>query len=190
MSPEIQELYRKVGNDPTCGKDWMDITDQMQHELVREFGYSDEAVQLMRRAPQLYPDDPEFRTTQVYVRNNIENIGNPKEGMEAPDCPLIPLKYSDITIPNISIEASEMPVPYMAVGTTENTDLSNQISLRSFCRSGRPLVLLAGSLTCPLYRYISHVLNDMYEQYQTRADFYMIQIREAHASDVWPIGIL
>ncbi|CAG8770666.1 20652_t:CDS:2, partial [Gigaspora rosea] len=34
---------------------WMDITDQMQHELVREFGYSDEAVQLMRRAPQLYP---------------------------------------------------------------------------------------------------------------------------------------
>ncbi|KAF0378598.1 ubiquitin-domain-containing protein [Gigaspora margarita] len=173
MSPELQELYRKVGNDPTCGKDWMDITDQMQHELVREFGYSDEAVQLMRRAPQLYPDDPEFRTTQVYVRNNIANLGNLKEGMEAPDCPLIPLKYSDITIPNISID---------------NTDLPNQISLRSLCRSGRSLVLLAGSLTCPLYRYISHVLNDMYERYQTRADFYMIQIREAHASDVWPIG--
>ncbi|CAG8804604.1 10150_t:CDS:1, partial [Gigaspora rosea] len=33
MSPELQELYRKVCNDPTCGKDWMDITDQMQHEL-------------------------------------------------------------------------------------------------------------------------------------------------------------
>ncbi|CAG8737081.1 14280_t:CDS:2 [Gigaspora rosea] len=113
--------------------------------------------------------DPEFRTTQVYVRNNIANLGNLKEGMEAPDCPLIPLKYSDITIPNISIEASEMTVPYMTVGTT---DLPNQISLRSFCRSGRPLVLLAGSLTCPLYRYISHVLNDI----------------EAHASDVWPIG--
>ncbi|RIB22106.1 hypothetical protein C2G38_1030515 [Gigaspora rosea] len=115
----------------------------------------------------LFIDDPEFRTTQVYVRNNIANLGNLKEGMEAPDCPLIPLKYSDITIPNISIEASEMTVPYMTVGTT---DLPNQISLRSFCRSGRPLVLLAGSLTCPLYRYISHVLNDMYERYQTRAD--------------------
>ncbi|KAF0432453.1 ubiquitin-domain-containing protein [Gigaspora margarita] len=188
MSPELQELYRKVGNDPTCGKDWMDITDQMQHELVREFGYSDEAVQLMRRAPQLYPDDPEFRTTQVYVRNNIANLGNLKEWMEAPNCPLIPLKYPDITIPNISIEASEMTVPYMDVGTTDHTDLPNQISLRSICRSGRPLVLLAGSLTCPLYRYISHVLNDMYERYQTRVDFYMIQIREAHASDVWPIG--
>ncbi|CAG8848311.1 13880_t:CDS:2, partial [Racocetra persica] len=108
MSPELQELYRKVGNDPTCGKDWMDITDQMQHNLVREFGYSDEAVQLMRRAPQLYPDDPEFRTTQVYVRNNIAHIGNLKEGMQAPDCPLIPLKYSDTTVPNVSMEASEM----------------------------------------------------------------------------------
>ena len=33
----------------------MDVTDQMQLELVREFGYSDEAVQLLRRASQLYP---------------------------------------------------------------------------------------------------------------------------------------
>ncbi len=35
----------------------MDVTDQMQHELVREFGFSDEAVQLLRRAPQLYPGE-------------------------------------------------------------------------------------------------------------------------------------
>ncbi|PKC10936.1 ubiquitin-domain-containing protein [Rhizophagus irregularis] len=76
LSPEIQKKYYEVGNDPTCGKDWMDVTDEMQHELVREFGYSDEAVQLLRRAPQLYPDDPEFRTTQVYVRNNIANAAN------------------------------------------------------------------------------------------------------------------
>ena len=55
FSPEIQKKYYDVGNDPTCGKDWMDVTDQMQHELVREFGYSDEAAQLLRRAPQLYP---------------------------------------------------------------------------------------------------------------------------------------
>ncbi|CAG8479977.1 2613_t:CDS:2, partial [Racocetra fulgida] len=147
MSPELQELYRKVGNDPTCGKDWMDITDQMQHDLVREFGYSDEAVQLMRRAPQLYPDDPEFRTTQVYVRNNIAHIGNLKEGMQAPDCPLIPLKYSDTTVPNVSMEASEMTVPNLFVGSTDNTDSPKPIYLRSLCRLGRPLVLLAGSHT-------------------------------------------
>ncbi|CAB5371314.1 unnamed protein product [Rhizophagus irregularis] len=81
ISPILPDTKEKLltlllGNDPTCGKDWMDVTDEMQHELVREFGYSDEAVQLLRRAPQLYPDDPEFRTTQVYVRNNIANAAN------------------------------------------------------------------------------------------------------------------
>ncbi|CAG8800723.1 17548_t:CDS:1, partial [Racocetra persica] len=72
--------------------------------------------------------------------------------------------------------------------STDDTDSPKPISLRSLCRLGRPLVLLAGSHTCPLYRYISHVLNDVYDRYRSRADFYMIQIREAHASDVWPIG--
>ncbi|CAB4425472.1 unnamed protein product [Rhizophagus irregularis] len=172
FSPEIQKKYFEVGSDPTCGKDWMDVTDQMQHELVREFGYSDEAVQLLRRAPQLYPDDPEFRTTQVYVRNNIANIGNLTEGMPAPDCPLVPLESSIFT----------------AIIDNSNTTSPNLVPLRSLCKSGRPLVLLGGSYTCPLYRYISHVLNDIYVRYKTQVDFYMIQIREAHASDVWPIG--
>ncbi|RGB28539.1 iodothyronine deiodinase-domain-containing protein [Rhizophagus diaphanus] len=172
FSPEIQKKYFEVGSDPTCGKDWMNVTDQMQHELVREFGYSDEAVQLLRRAPQLYPDDPEFRTTQVYVRNNIANIGNLTEGMPAPDCPLVPLEPSIFT----------------AIIDNSNTTSPNLVPLRSLCKSGRPLVLLGGSYTCPLYRYISHVLNDIYVRYKTQVDFYMIQIREAHASDVWPIG--
>ncbi|RIA87984.1 ubiquitin family-domain-containing protein [Glomus cerebriforme] len=170
FSPEIQKQYYDVGNDPTCGKDWMDVTDQMQHELVREFGYSDEAVQLLRRAPQLYPDDPEFRKTQVYVRNNIANIGDLTEGIPAPDCPLVPLESSAFTT------------------IIDDTTLPTIISLRSLCQSGRPLVLLGGSYTCPLFRYISHVLNDIYSRYRTQIDFYMIQIREAHASDVWPIG--
>ncbi|CAI2182304.1 6972_t:CDS:2 [Funneliformis geosporum] len=159
FSPELQQKYYDVGSDPTSGKDWMDVTDQMQHELVREFGYSGEAVELLRRAPQLYKDDSAFQTTQVYVRNNIASIGNLKEGMPAPDCSLVPLN-NDKTI----------------------------TQLRSLYQPGRPLVLLAGSHTCPLYRYISHVLNDIYNKYQKDVDFYMIQIREAHASDVWPIG--
>ncbi|CAB4387277.1 unnamed protein product [Rhizophagus irregularis] len=136
FSPEIQKKYFDVGTNPRSGKDWMDVTDEMQHELVREFGNSDEAVQLLRRAPQLYPNDPEFHTTQVYVRNNIANIGNLTEGMQAPDCLLVPLKSS-----------------------------STQVSLRSLCQPGRPLVLFGGSHTCPLFRYISHVLNDIYKRY-------------------------
>jgi hypothetical protein len=146
FSPEIQQQYYKVGSDPTSEKDWMDVTDQMQHDLVREFGYSDEAVQLLRRAPQLYQgkigacsffaialvhlmflllslflDDPAFRTTQVYVRNNIASLGNLKEGMLAPDCPLVPLK-----------------------------DDKNIIQLRSLYQPERLFVLLAGSHTVPV----------------------------------------
>ena len=60
FSPEIQQQYYKVGSDPTSDKDWMDVTDQMQHDLVREFSYSDEAVQLLRRAPQLYQGKESF----------------------------------------------------------------------------------------------------------------------------------
>ena len=82
--------------------------------------------------------------------------------MQAPDCSLIPLK-SNATSPTL-------------------------VSLRSLCQPGRPLVLLGGSYTCPLFRYISHVLNDIYKRYKIQVDFYMIQIREAHASNVWPIG--
>ncbi|CAG8494077.1 7424_t:CDS:2 [Ambispora gerdemannii] len=167
FSPEIQKQYYNVGSDPKCGKDWMDVTDQMQHELVREFGYSDEAVQLLRRAPQIYPDDPAFHTTQVYVRNNIAHIGDLTEGMSAPDCSLVSLESS------------------ATIGNVTSPDL---ILLHSLCQPGRPLVLLGGSYTCPLFRYISHVLNDIYRRYRTHVDFYMIQIREAHASDVWPIG--
>ncbi|CAG8820997.1 9993_t:CDS:2, partial [Gigaspora margarita] len=76
-----------------------------------------EAVQLMWRAPQIYPG--------IHLKRNGST------GLSAHS-----LKYSDITIPNISMEASEMTVPMERL----------------------------------------------------RADFYMIQIREAHANDVWPIG--
>ncbi|CAG8487459.1 13095_t:CDS:2, partial [Racocetra fulgida] len=196
LSPEIQKQYHKVGSDPTLGMDWMDVTDKMQYDLVRKFGYSDEAVQLLRRAPQIYKgmmfvifdhgnnyvfyfdilkmiiiinilDDPAFQTTQLYVRNNIANLGNLTEGMMAPNCQLVPLEPTT---------------------ETSNTNVLTTISLHSLYQSGRPLVLLGGSYTCPLYRYISHVLNDIYKRYKAQVDFYMIQIREAHASNVWPIG--
>ncbi|CAG8667205.1 13305_t:CDS:2 [Funneliformis caledonium] len=170
LSPEIQKQYYNVGNDPTLGIDWMDVTDQMQKKLVKDFGYSNEAVQLLRRAPQLYKDYPAFHTTQLYVRNNIARKGDLTEGMKAPDCPLVPLESLATTV---EIRNSDTPIT---------------ISLHSLYRSRRPLVLLGSSYTCPLFRYMSHVLNDIYERYQTHIDFYMIQIREAHASDVWPIG--
>ncbi|CAG8817061.1 4292_t:CDS:2, partial [Racocetra fulgida] len=119
FSSEIQQQYYNVGCDPSNDRDWIDVTDQIQYDLVREFGYSDEAVQLLRRASQLYKDDPAFSNTQVYVRNNISQIGNLTEGMQAPDCSLVSLESSATTVP--------------------------LIPLCTLVRPGRPLVLLGGS---------------------------------------------
>ena len=68
--------------------------------------------------------------------------------MLAPDCPLVEYStmYGDIINPPRLIQLH---------------------SLYQHQR-GRPLVLLGESYTCPLYRYISHVLNDIYKRYQMK----------------------
>ena len=71
-------------------------------------------------------DDPEFRITQVYVRNNIANIGNLTEGTLAPDCPLVPLESS------------------MFKTIIDKTTSPTLIPLHSLCQPGWPLVLLGG----------------------------------------------
>jgi len=64
---KYKKKYYDVGSDPTCGKDWMDVTDQMQHEFVREFSYSDEAVQLLRRVPQVKKAHSSLLCFSVYL---------------------------------------------------------------------------------------------------------------------------
>jgi hypothetical protein len=54
-----------------------------------------------------------------------------------------------------------------------------QVSLASL-EAGRPVVLIFGSYSCPVFRGQIAQLNRDYEQYKNRADFYLIYIREAH----------
>ena len=54
---------------------WLRITEEVQKKVCFEFGYTDIlrnilAVNYLRRAQYLYPDDDRFKNTQVYVRNN------------------------------------------------------------------------------------------------------------------------
>lgn len=54
---------------------WLRITAEVQEKVCFKFGYKDElrnilAVNYLRRAQYIYPDDPRFKETQVYVRNN------------------------------------------------------------------------------------------------------------------------
>ena len=54
---------------------WIRISENYQHQIVREFGFdigaeADIAVNHLRRARYLYPEEPKFQTIPVYVRNN------------------------------------------------------------------------------------------------------------------------
>ncbi len=76
-------------------------------------------------ASSYYSDDPAFHIIQVYVRNNIANIGNLTKGMLASDCPLVSLESSTFTI------------------IIDKTTSPTLILLHSLYRPGQPLVLLS-----------------------------------------------
>ncbi|RHZ86193.1 hypothetical protein Glove_54g75 [Diversispora epigaea] len=60
LSPEIQEQYYK-------------------HDLVREFDYSDEAVQILRCTPQLYPEEMSTSDYQlILLESSQDKIGYDK----------------------------------------------------------------------------------------------------------------
>lgn len=77
MSPEYIKLCDEV-KDEVNG--WLRISEEIQYKIARDFGYTstleqDLAVNRMRRAQYLYPEEPLFKTIPVYVRNNIANVG-------------------------------------------------------------------------------------------------------------------
>lgn len=69
---------------------WLDVTAEIQREIVRKHGFTDKiscdvAVNHLRRASQLYPDNLKFKTVPLYVRNNKAHQGSLKEGDPVPD---------------------------------------------------------------------------------------------------------
>jgi tetratricopeptide (TPR) repeat protein len=59
-------------------------------------------------------------------------------------------------------------------------------SLRLSSLRGRPLLLVFGSLSCPLFRASAPDLNALHERYGDRVDFRMVYLREAHpAEESW-----
>ena len=93
MSPEYSEECTKV-KDEVNG--WLRISEEVQQKVAYLYGYQDPlsnllAVNCIRRAPYMFPEDPEFSQTQVYVRNNLANLGNLEIGTDFPNVPLIDL---------------------------------------------------------------------------------------------------
>jgi hypothetical protein len=85
---------------------WLDVSEQVQYDVVKMFGYKDGfdadiAVNHLRRAQYLYPEEPLFQTIPIYVKNNLANIGKFKLGDIIPN----------LTIYNINLD----PIPLYSI---------------------------------------------------------------------------
>ena len=86
-SPEYIAKCDEVSSEPNG---WLRISKEYQYQIAREHGYitdmeADIAVNHMRRASILYPDEPLFKTIPVYVRNNLASAGNLIAGTIVPN---------------------------------------------------------------------------------------------------------
>jgi hypothetical protein len=80
MSIEYQTDCTRVKDIPNG---WLDVTAQMQKDVVASFGITDKmssdiTCNMMRRAHIIYPENEIFRTVPLQVRNNKATLGNLK----------------------------------------------------------------------------------------------------------------
>lgn len=67
----------------------------------------------------------------------------------------------------------------------ELASLDNKIVQLSKVVSNKPTVLIFGNFTCGPFRSQAGNLQKLFDRYSSRANFYLIYVREAHPSDGW-----
>ena len=68
-----------------------ELTNQLQLRVVREAGLPDEAVDLIRSAQYLFPDEPDMREIPHYVKYNRSKTGLLTIGTKAPSASVVEL---------------------------------------------------------------------------------------------------
>ena len=157
-----QEYISKCSEVSHIPNGWLEVTNNMQKELVKEFGYTDEisntlAVNVIRKALHIYPDDEEIKNSAVQFRENIASKGKYKLGD---------------TLKNISLH---------------NLD-SSKVDLFQLLDLNKPNIMLVGSHTWQPFRGYINLLQEFYSQNKERLNIFIVYISEAHAQDVWPLG--
>jgi thiol-disulfide isomerase/thioredoxin len=69
------------------------------------------------------------------------------------------------------------PAPDFTLPRAANSE--EQVTLSSF-REKKPVVLVFGSISCPPFRRQIEQVDELYERYKDRAEFFMVYVREAH----------
>lgn len=72
---------------------WLAVSSQVQYQIAKDFGFdteveSDIAVNHLRRARYLYPEEPLFQSIPVYVRNNLAKQIKYKISESIPNVPI------------------------------------------------------------------------------------------------------
>lgn len=81
---------------------WLRISAQVQYQIAKDFGFGSEieadiAVNHLRRARYLHPDEPLFQSIPVYVRNNFASQIKYKVGDIVPNVPVNSLDGMTLT---------------------------------------------------------------------------------------------
>jgi hypothetical protein len=80
-----QDYINKCNEVAKNPNGWLEVTSQMQKNLLYKFGYTDIisntlAVNLIRTASQFFPNDEEIKNSVVHFRENKANEGSFIEG--------------------------------------------------------------------------------------------------------------
>jgi len=119
LTEQTQTLYDTCAASDSAR--YTEITDNVQKQVLREFGFSDgeDGLQMYRSALSMFPDEPELKTLVYYYKFNRSRQGDLQVG-ESIDTSKISLSSLD----------------------------SQTIPLSSFVQQpDLPLVLIAGSIT-------------------------------------------
>lgn len=85
---------------------WLRISEEVQYKVVKDYGFtsdieSDIAVNYLRRAQYLYPEEEKFKTIPVYVRNNIAKQCNFINGDIVPNISINQLSGNSVNLYDI-----------------------------------------------------------------------------------------
>ena len=106
-SKEYIQRCDEVSNIPDG---WLKVTDDMQREIVKKFadenGFNNElsiefAIQDLRTAHHIYPNNPIFREIPVYVRENKANVGHLEKDNPFTDVVLVDINENMIKLSDL-----------------------------------------------------------------------------------------
>jgi len=88
LSKEIQDLYSESDSNENFKK----ITDNLQIEALKEFGFDEKYLVVLRNARYDYKRNPKFTDITVYFKYDISKRGNMTVGSLAFNCDLYTLE--------------------------------------------------------------------------------------------------